>query len=727
MKEFNAPLMCRLTRSGGTTARTTVIILCMLLGVPSVALAEFIAWPTTQLRPPGSDVVAPSLSDVALSGDVAATGYGGNASRGYIVYVRTQSSSAWSAPEILAQGMNIEDDTIFLDADAQKIAVGAANSAGGGKVSIYRRGSGPTGWELEEILAAPVGAIGFGHTLSLRGDLLVVTSTQDNGAVYSFKFVTATGEWVDAGFQFENDFLGTVSAVTDGERIAYCRPLLLAGCATVVYSDENGWYAETNTHPANPSCCRVVGVSPNWLFTRNGGNVAAYERVGAEWALRQQIPSSEAFSLSANGTTIAVSQLYDSQILRVNASGFWESVMNTPLSAGSTAIDGNRALVGSQSFLEAGGQWSASGDTAGLIDLSGTFFGGSLVHVGSELWVGASGYRATDQMAGSVWIYPMLGGGVHPTTPTLIPAPPALHRYFGAGMTADDSRVAVYSIGTPGPTNGFGKVWIYDAASHQELQQLELPDPMGSVTGLSLSIYGDVLAVSRVVSCASGCPSHVLIFRDSGSGFVLAQTLQLPAGAPTSAYFANSTQLNGDWLLSGKLEFHSLVGGDYQYVGELSRPGGLIWQRSGVEADANRLAVAVRPNPSSILLVYDFDNATGWTYSGSVSSGTFTVENGCQYFAIDALRIVCTNGSIPSVEMYLAVRNDVGSDWTVVGSAPIPESARDKIGYGEYQLAWVNNQIVIGTPDAGNELAGARNGSVQFMTLDESIFGSGFE
>ena len=76
---------------------------------------------------------------------------------------------------------------------------------------------------------------------------------------------------------------------------------------------------------------------------------------------------------------------------------------------------------------------------------------------------------------------------------------------------------------------------------------------------------------------------------------------------------------------------------------------------------------------------------------------------------------------------YMAFRDVGGSDWSVVGTAPIPEAALDLNGTGDYQLAWLDDQIVIGTSDTPTELAGTRIGHVQFMTLEEAIFRSGFD
>jgi hypothetical protein len=704
-----------------------VVVLSVFLGGISPVYSQPIAWPVGVLRPAGTDVPASVLGSVALSGDLAVTGYSGNASNGFRVYSRSRIANAWAPSQLLVQGQGPADSVVSLSADPQRLAVGSPLTAGTGKVAIYVHGAGPSGWTLEQTLDTPAGAIQFGKTVSLRGNLLVVTSTQDNGAVYSYRFVPGTGAWVDAGFAFQNSSFGSVSAVSDGERVAYCRPLMVGGCATAVYSDSNGWQTEAIPQPGDPGSGLVVGVSSNWMFVRSGSLITAYAHVGAEWQPRQQISSNGGFSLSADGTTIVATQAYASQILRVGSGGLWESVLDMPLGVISTATDGALALIGSQSFHDDGAQWSASGDAAGLFNLSGTYFGASIEKVNNELWVGASGYASNDQEAGSVWIYPMLGAGVQPQTPSLIPAPPALQRHFGEAIAADDARVAVYSIGTQGPTNGHGKVWIYDAASHLDLQQIDLPDPSGTVTKLSVAMSGNVLAVSRVVSCASGCASHVLIYRDGGSGFVLAQTLPIPAGAPASAYFANSTKIQGDWLLSGKLEFHSSAGADYLYVGALSRPSGVTWRPDGVEIDGNHLAVGISPNASKILLVYDFDNATGWAYSGAVVPGAFTVQNGCLRFAIHGSRIVCTDDSTQSTELYLAVPDAVGTDWTVIGSAPIPEAAQITNGYGYYQLGWANDQILIGTPGTSEEVAGTAIGRVTIMTLEEAIFGSGFD
>lgn len=698
-------------------------MLCVLLAWFVPVFAQPIAWPVGSLRPPGLDQAKPMLVASALSGEFAFTGFAGDAAHGFRVYVRLRDGAEWSQSILLAQGQDASDNEVTLAADSQRLALGAPDAGGVGAVSIYMRDPGSTGWVLEQVLQAPTGAYRFGKTLSLRGNLLVVTSglPLQDGNIFSYRFDSASGAWIDAGFTFDSMMFGELSAVTDGQRIAYCVPMLLEGCMTAAYSAEQGWRTEARPDPWLSQGTKVLALSADQLFVTIGNQVLVLDQVGSEWHAGQQIPVRRAFSLAEDSAALVVSQYGESQIYQRDVGGVWQIAAQLPVvaeSGFSAAIAEDLALIGSQAFAHQGNDWTASGDTAGIFDSDGMGFGLSLQLTSGHLWVGAPGFDAHDQEAGSLWVYPAQSAGAATPADLVLPGAPGLLKQFGMRMASDHVRVAVY---------GNESIWIVDATNHQTLQRFELPQTTELVWGAGVAIDGNLLVVSRKFQDPDTCASQVLVYRDSGAGFELAQTIDCPAGAPSNTFFGYTVHVRGDWLLSGKLMFRHETNAGYQYVGPLWRPSGISWTSRGIDMQGDQLAVATRSS-SRGALIYIFDNTNGWVYSGSVWSGAFSIGNGCLNLAIQDTRLVCTDGSSAnSREIFLAFRDVGGSDWSVVGTAPIPDAALDLNGTGDYQLAWLDDQIAIGTSDTPTELAGTRIGHVQFMTLEEAIFRSGFD
>lgn len=710
--------------AGSIARRPTVWMILVAAAVfwQSSALSQQIAWTVETLRPPGAELPAPVLSSVAVSGDMAITGYAGTGNNGFRVYSRAQVASAWSPAQLLAQGLDSTDSAVTLSADAQRLAIGSPLSSGGGRVTIYVHGTSPTGWILEQTLPAPAGAIEFGKTISLRGNLVVVTSAQDNGAVYSYRYSAGTGTWADAGFQFVNSFIGSVSAVTDGARIAYCRPLLQNGCATMMYSDANGWQTESMPSPAVTSSGQVVGVGASDLFVRNGSILSIYKGTGPQRDLSEEFGFIGGFEFSTDGARFVASTFLTTHFFDPGPMGSWVESSQVSVFSRSVAIDGDRVIADAQSLQNAGGNWITSGMVDGLKDLTGSSFGIVEV-VDDQLWIGAPGFDSSDSEAGSVWIRPLNASSIPLTGPTLMPTSPALGDYFGSHVVADSGRVAVASAGTSTTNGGVGRVKIFDATSHTLLQSIDLPILVSNIEDIALE--GNTLAIARRRGCFGTCQSDVLVYRDDGAGFALAQTIAFPAGVTSYANFGFSLRIRGDWLLSGKHMFHRPALGEFAYVAELQRFAGDNWGPLAISRTTSPLVVAISRNENRIALVYAFDDATGWSLSGSVKDESMALPGACLSLDIGSPGIGCVAVSNDGEKLFLAVHDTVGSDWSLVGASA--RLADGGLPGGRYSMRMVDNRAIVGRTDTEDELAGSVIGMVTILSFNEAIFASGFE
>lgn len=709
------------SKGTGATFFFWCLVSCALFLQESV-VAQQAAWPLQVLRPPGSDLQRPELAAVAISGEQAFSAYMGTSSSGYRVFARTRSGNAWTSPQLLVQGLDSSDSAVTLSSDNQRLAVGAPWSAGGGSVGIYARIAGSGEWALEQLIPAPIGAVKFGRTVSLKGSLLVVTSADGNGAVHSFRRDSGSGWWSDAGFGFVNNTLGSVSAVTDGVRIAYCRPLSTQGCATAIYSDGEGWQTESTPSPAAMTGGPVLGVSNTELFIRNGDVLSIYAGIGSA-GLSNELQIGPDFIAATDGYRIVAGTNQDARFFSPDGFGLWLQTLEVPLVADAVAVQGYTALAGNQSFRQTGSPWIPNGVAGGLSDLSESNFG-VIEKVGAEIWVGAGGAESVDQKAGAVFAYSIASDGMGAGNPILVPENPAFRDFFGALLTADNGRVAIASSGRPGGGDTLDRVSIFDSATREREQVIDIPNPGSSI--LDITLRSDTLAISRKDVCSGSCTSDVLIYRYDGDGFVLVQTLVAPGGTPTAAQFAQTMRLNGDWLLSGKLAYRrSTPTGDFEYQAALARPAGMNWAPGVVSRSTDPLVVATFSNAGTVGLVYAFDNANGWVLSGALNEGGMALSSDCLALDAGSSGIACVAANATGERLYLAIKDAVGSDWSFVGQSP--DLAPALVPAGKYSLVMTDAKAFVGHPNTAEESAGIHVGKVTVLTFDEAIFASGFD
>lgn len=215
------------SRVNSVIARTVqcASVLVLLLAA-TFASAQNEYWPVARLQPPGLDAQLTPIADVALAGDVAVTVYKPSATLGYRVFLRKRNAQGWDAPQLLVQGQPGEGQNIAVSADADHIAIGLPKADSNGRVDVYVRNG--LNWALQQRISAapgapPAGGItsNFGLFVSIAGQLLTVSSSDLSFTSQhdTYRYDTAVGSWVDAGFSQRNPLSTSTIAKTDGHRV----------------------------------------------------------------------------------------------------------------------------------------------------------------------------------------------------------------------------------------------------------------------------------------------------------------------------------------------------------------------------------------------------------------------------------------------------------------------------------------------------------------------------
>lgn len=146
----------------------------------------------------GSDLAAGANlgRSTAVSGDTAVVGGAKQAWSGTgVAYVFTRSGTTWAQQaKILPSGLGANDAFGWSVAiDGETLAVGAPSHTGGGAVWVYTR-SGTT-WSLQQKLSA-TSTVGFGHSVSLVGDKLLIGAPWTSGNTgAAFVFTRSGTTW----------------------------------------------------------------------------------------------------------------------------------------------------------------------------------------------------------------------------------------------------------------------------------------------------------------------------------------------------------------------------------------------------------------------------------------------------------------------------------------------------------------------------------------------------
>ena len=658
----------RFSRSNPLIERAGYLFaMLVLVCSASIVSAQNEYWPVATLQPQGLGAQITPIAGVALAGDVAVTVYQQTPTLGYRVFLRKRNAQqAWDVPQLLVQGQPGEGEGVTVSADADHIAIGLPKVDTNGRVDVFLRNG--TNWTLQQRISAAPGAppaggttSNFGTFVSIAGSLLTVSSTDlfFSSQHDTYRYDSTSGSWVDAGFSQWNPLSTSTIARTDGHRVLACYN---TACVIRLF-DAAGSIPGGGSVPFLGS----FATADEWIFGYADGALGAYQLSANAWTLRQQFGTPSSYAATSGKLMLRPSSSQTTHFYEVDGSGVWQmtATAQDPSLPGGKAINQSFALSGTQSFARRDGTWLPSGTIEGVVDVSSFWFGYSVTLAANHVWIGSPLYNR-DYQSGAVWMEPLDGNSS--IFPRNLDAPllHASNAGFGHVIATDGLRVAVASKPTIAMTPL--EVRVYSASSISPLvAEITVPGTLPAPYSVDVDIDGDTLALLRLVN---GSPSEVFIYVDSGAGYVLNQTLQLPGVS------IRKIVLSGDLLAVGQSQFQRIGGtnGDFSPVDPIVNPLGLTLNFARMARSGNLLVVAANFPAAGEPLARSFSlTSGGWVYSGDVNRGAFP-DAQCTFPAIDPLpgdganMIACVVGNTLS----LATPNPIGSDWTVTRSANVP-------------------------------------------------------
>ncbi len=702
--------------------------------IPVAAQITGGAWPIGTIEPPGVEVPRRDLVGVSMAGDVAVSAYAGHALQGPVVMMRRPVAEGWSAPEVLMTGSLDDGARIFVDADAQRIAVGLPDAAGGGRIDVFRRDG--DAWLLEQAILPPSGVTSLGIRVSLRGGLMVTSSVSRmlGGGVESFRHVPGTSSWEPAGYRIEAPLgFHEYFTTTDGERIATCMDSV--GCRTMRLDDEGNWRTEATV--GRPKAAVALaggrlyagGSSGAW----SGADLVVYEQSAEHWIARQTLSGVRRFS--TDGDRVAVAKVEPGppesrtmQIMERDGDGSLRVVLAAPLAETALAVSGGRVLAGAQAFERIpSGAWQAYGLAGGVADLQGAAFGTSIAAFGHRLWIGAPGLAGRDVGSGGVWRQALAGSTLPSSVSPHLPSGPSLLRGFGRRMVVGGYDVAILSSHST-PARSVADVTLFGGGQAD-------PQPYGvalspidgdaSRIGLAISADAGTLAVSREAAVSGLARSEIAIFDVRGAVPLQTQLIGTWANGFQSIGVGTHAVLSGSGLLAGLSTFRRNGAGD-QYLDTGSLPYPLNFSPSGVAGASSGAWVMIPGNDdtgSSIGHVMRYE-ADAWRSYGEVRRNGFVVPGGCKAIAMDGTDIACVSLQGGVMSVFLARGNGSIGSWGIVAGGSVPGGGGP---WGTpFGLALSRGIAAVGQPIAAYP-AGSGVGRVVLMTFDETILRAGFE
>lgn len=429
-----------------------------------------------------------------------------------------------------------------LAADTHSIAVGLPSSPGGGRVDVYRRSG--ADWSLAQSISAFGGLTNFGVFVSSRQSLLVISSASLSGRFDVYR-LSPSGLFEEAGYTGTNALAPYHFGRTDGASVAVCA----TNCWTRRANAQGEWVTDATFGPGSQATS-----NGDQVLMRNSEGIGVYA-AGSSQVLLQQLLDTADFAVRDGHLLARASS--NSTIVRFferDTAGVWNPVGEFPLPnipAASLAVDGNRALVGIQSFSRSGSSWAPSRTVEAIVDPLSIGFGAAVSIAAGRAWVGSPEFNG-DVKSGAAW-----SGLVSEATPTIpalrhLPAGPVMYVGFGQTIRGDGTKVAVASLPRSDVERRI-RISVFDSATASLIgSDILTPEAPVRLWKTHVAVDGDIVAVARAFSTAN---PDILVYRNSGAGYVLAQTLTLPSSSGGNGH-GRSVVVAGDWLQASRRSYH---------------------------------------------------------------------------------------------------------------------------------------------------------------------------
>lgn len=492
---------------------------------------------------------------VSLEGDVLVVGSPGDDDNGAgsgTAYVYQRSGGTWSLQTKLVakllSGANEKSHDFgqSVSVYGSGIAVGASNTA-----YVYQKDSTNAAWLPRARYVAPAQASGFGATVAMDRDTVVVGTDPTPFATSGYELSFHIGGGSSFVYSLESSALqATLSgarAVVDGDRIVTAYFYYDDGYGYLRLYERSGttWKESAVINPALPNKPDVYSVPGaydfGWSVALDGNDLAVssattpnpavlndslfmYRDAGPNaQPLGQLFGSAPSYDSNAGvgfGFSVAISDQtvviggsenkvldVDAAYVFVRTAGDWQPQARLLPSDGtgdrfahSVDISGDTAVVGTRFgaaayvFVRSGSTWSQQAKLvpdAGI----GSTFGSSVAIDGNTIIVGVPEDSAQGGTGGSAYVF-VRSGTTWSKQTKLHPADVASADYFGFSVDITGDTIAVGASGHDAAANNAGAVYVFTRASGtwSAPTKLTAADAAASDSfGLRVALSGDTL------------------------------------------------------------------------------------------------------------------------------------------------------------------------------------------------------------------------------------------
>jgi hypothetical protein len=516
------------------------------LGAAYVFVHDGMGWsPQARLTPSTYEGQSMFGAGVDIDGDRAVV----RDSLGGPAYVFVRTGATWSEQQrVVPPRGTMFDRSVVIRGDdllvgVTRLSVGALTRAG--VVFEYRFESGA--WSFHrEISASDASAnAGFGNSLDVDGDRLVVGAYADTGrrgAAYVFERVD--GEWIERAKLrpsdgADNQYFGHDVAIHGTTIVVGTYPMVVPSPPDGYYVFEfsgGSWLQRTRLDAAGRST--PVALDGDTILGGEGPNQAyVFDRVGSSW---NETPT----------------------VLRAGM-GY-----RSPRFGMSVALEGDTAVVGAQRdlvyvFRRIGARWETEASFTGEGN-----FGWAVALRGDHLFVGAPYGRDGGDSIGSVVVFRRAGTTWSEVTRLRAPVPRDSDA-FGSVIAVEGTALLVAA---PGSDEDRGAVHVFEAEGTGWVHRQQISAPSEADRdrfGYDLALSEDFLAI------ASDYSDVLYVYRRDGT-WVEEDSISVP----TWDYASGSVAFSGATLLIGAPDVEDGRGVVYAY----ERDGSTWTQRAQVMA-----------------------------------------------------------------------------------------------------------------------------------------------
>lgn len=526
------------------------------------------------------------------------------------------------------QAVSIAGNRLVIGVGSENLPAGTA----AGSAYVFRNDAGL--WKFEARLTASVGAASdwFGSSVAIEGSTIVVGAPGDDtddgvNAGSAVVYVRSDTQWavqtilepLDAA---DGDgFGGTVSLNGDilvigangDDTVAGAN----AGSAYVYRHTGEVWEEEAKLNPLDPATndefgisvavhgeTIVVGAPRDDVPGSDSGSIYVFARNAGSWGQAAKLKANDA----ASGDQFGYSVAFDGQSIAVGA-------LLDDTSAGANA---GSVYV----FIKPGASWVQLVKLEAWDGQAENRFGYAVAIDGGNLLVGAfRGDSAGGVDSGSAYVF-VRSGSVWSLQSKLAASDGATQHFFGSAVALDGARAVIgarFGEGTAGAAYVFeqsGVVW-------NESQKLTAGRVIaGENFGAAIALEGDLALIGApsANSAAGTGAGSVFVFEREGLDWQLTTTLK---GSDTLSFdgFGNSVALDGTTAVVGSVWDDTTSGNNAGSAYIFTREGG-VWseQQKLVAADGavnDYFGVSVALSGETVLVGAWADDTAAGTNAGS--------------------------------------------------------------------------------------------------------------